>query len=96
MYPTIRHRARWQDCLSENLRQACPTSTCGIWRVHTVEAAASGRPQIFDDRYEEGIYLGPIDGRSCVYVAQGDSIVQARSIKRRPLQDRWSKDEVMK
>eukprot|EP00973_Karenia_brevis_P053268 7404152-Karenia_brevis.AAC.1 len=49
-----------------------------------------------DDRYEEGIYLGPIDGRNCVYVAQGDAIVQARSVKRRPLADRWSKDAVMK
>eukprot|EP00973_Karenia_brevis_P013242 1796981-Karenia_brevis.AAC.1 len=48
-----------------------------------------------DDRYEEGVYLGPMEGSNCYYIAQGENIIQARAIKRRPPEERWNREAVM-
>ena len=50
-----------------------------------------------DYRYEEGFFLGPMERTTAVLIATLDgNIVQSRALKRRPPEDRWDKEGLLK
>ena len=49
-----------------------------------------------EPRFEDGYFLGPLDGSIAVLVGTADSdVVQARALKRRPATKRWEKEGVL-
>ena len=64
------------------------------WRPLQTEKNRLGS---LDHRFEEGFYLGPIDGTTSVVVATlSGSIVQSRALKRRPAEERWDREGLLK
>ena len=51
-----------------------------------------------EDRYQEGYFMGLVDGKNEVYIASGNDVVRARSVKRRIPAERWKEElyEVVK
>ena len=43
-----------------------------------------------DSRFQEGRYLGPMDGSNTVLVGTASGVVKARTIKRLPPGERWT------
>ena len=43
-----------------------------------------------DSRFEQGRYLGPVDGSNTVFIGTASGVVKARTIKRLPPSERWT------
>ena len=46
---------------------------------------------LLDSRFEQGRYLGPMDGSNAVFVGTAGGVVKARTIKRLPPGERWKR-----
>ena len=44
---------------------------------------------LLDSRFEQGRYLGPMDGSNTVFIGIVSGVVKARTIKRLPVDERW-------
>ena len=48
-----------------------------------------------DDRFNDGVYLGPMEGSVAVLVGTPDGIVQCRTIRRRVEGERWNREALL-
>ena len=50
----------------------------------------STRPGALDDRFQEGFFIGYVDGSSQYYVLTPTGVVRCRTISRRPDPEKWN------
>ena len=58
--------------------------------VHWMPLTVEGRPPAMDARYLDGYYMGYAEGSNTYIILTAQGAVRCRSIKRRPLAERWN------